>query len=59
MTPFPAFKDQVAVITGGASGIGLATAREFARQGASIASHPPWAGWGITFTGFGRIYMKK
>ncbi len=37
MTLSPAFKDQVAVITGGASGIGLATAQEFARQGASIA----------------------
>jgi NAD(P)-dependent dehydrogenase (short-subunit alcohol dehydrogenase family) len=31
------FKDKVVVVTGGASGIGLATAREFARQGAKIA----------------------
>lgn len=30
------FADRVAVITGGAAGIGLATAREFARRGASI-----------------------
>ncbi|MCD4743661.1 MAG: SDR family oxidoreductase [Desulfobacteraceae bacterium] len=31
------FKDKVAVVTGGASGIGLATCWEFAKQGARIA----------------------
>ncbi len=33
----PAFKGKVVIITGGASGIGLAVARQFAREGAAIA----------------------
>jgi len=35
--PHRRFKDKVVLITGGASGIGLATAWEFARAGAKIA----------------------
>jgi 3-hydroxybutyrate dehydrogenase len=31
------FQDKVVVITGGSSGIGLAAAREFAREGAQLA----------------------
>lgn len=34
---FQVFKDKVAVITGGASGIGLAVCKEFAARGAAIA----------------------
>ncbi len=33
---YPDMKDKVAVITGGTSGIGLATAEAFARQGAHV-----------------------
>ncbi len=33
---YPDMKDKVALITGGSSGIGLATARAFARQGARV-----------------------
>ena len=34
---FPEFKGSVAVVTGGASGIGAATARMLASEGASVA----------------------
>jgi NAD(P)-dependent dehydrogenase (short-subunit alcohol dehydrogenase family) len=33
---YPDMKDKVAIVTGGTSGIGLATARAFARQGTRV-----------------------
>jgi NAD(P)-dependent dehydrogenase (short-subunit alcohol dehydrogenase family) len=46
-----AFQDQVAVITGAATGLGLAIARRLARSGVELALLDGWAGGLYRFTG--------